>query len=117
MNDDPWERLVALERENEKLKAWYERVRTENEKIQIENTELTAENHNLKLASGLIQAEPGEKPGLETELSDEASRKRLERICKRNSQGFLGFFKWDYFGMFGVGKAPNFNSRSLPSSR
>ena len=98
--DEPWERLAALEREHEKLKASYDQVKSEKEKIQSEIDELTAENYNLKIANGLVQVDSGDKPGVEPELSEEATRKRLERICKRNSQGFLGFSWIVQVGLF-----------------
>ena len=99
--DEPWERLAALERDHERLRASYDQVKSEKERIQSENDELTAENYNLKIANGLVQVDSGDKQSVvEPELSEEATRKRLERICKRNSQGFLGFSWIVQVGLF-----------------
>ena len=63
-------------------------------KLQLENVELVKENAGLKteLLNLRCTQEGGEadaNPGDDTEerLSEEAARKRLERICKRKGDG------------------------------
>lgn len=74
--DDPWQQLATLKLENEKLKQ--------------ENATLNAELNNYKIGQEVEGNLGGEPPAPEPEISDEALRKRLERICKKNSQGKLG---------------------------
>lgn len=66
--------------------------------MQLENVELMKENTSLKtelLNLGCTQEGPEvpPKPDGEPEdtLSDEAARKRLERICKRKGDGILSY--------------------------
>lgn len=74
--------FFALERENQHLKA-------QNAKVQNENAQLSAELHNFRISQleTLDPTAPTTPP--EVILSDEAARKRLERVCKKNSQGNL----------------------------
>lgn len=76
---------MALERENQQLKA-------ENTKVQNENAQLSAELHNFRISQLETQDPTAPQDPLAPQdvvLSDEAARKRLERFCKRNSQGNL----------------------------
>lgn len=65
-------RMLELEKENESLKN---EVHT-----------LTVELQNLRISE--VEPEP------QVDVTEEAARKRLERICKRNSQGRLGLYRW-----------------------
>ncbi len=76
------DRIATLENENLNLK--HEKAALENELCQ-----LTTELQNLKI-SQTSPDEPGKTDQPEMEVSEEAARKRLERACKRNSQGTLG---------------------------
>ena len=67
-------------------------------KLQLENVELVKENAGLKteLLNLRCTQEGGEadaNPGDDTEerLSEEAARKRLERICKRKGDGIFSY--------------------------
>ena len=77
---DPWEKLEAVLKENEKLK-------NANQKIQQEYDMVCIELQNLRVTQdgpGELENHDADKTGLP---SDEATRKRLERLCKKNAQG------------------------------
>ena len=66
--------------------------------LQIENGELKRENSGLKtdlLNQRCTQEggedEPNDNAELEERLSEEAARKRLERICKKRADGILSY--------------------------
>ncbi len=77
---DPWEKLEAVLKENDKL-------RNANQKIQHDYDLACIELHNLKITldgPGELENHDADKTDLP---SDEATRKRLERLCKKNAQG------------------------------
>lgn len=75
---DPWELLQAIRKENEELKA-------HNEKIQHDYDMACIELQNLRITQdGPPGLDETKEEGL---VSEEAARKRLERMCKKNSQG------------------------------
>lgn len=83
---DALDRIAALENENLNLKSQKEAL--ENELCQV-----TTELQNLKIS----QTTPDDLNKIdhpEMEVSEEAARKRLERACKRNSQGTLGLMQF-----------------------
>ena len=71
-----------LELENKSLKD-------ANKALEIEVNSLAMELHNMRISQDADNEKP---PEPEHELSEEAARKRLERICKRNTQGRLGLY-------------------------
>lgn len=73
--------------EIEKLRKEVERLTLENESLSSQNGEMILEIQNLKALStggGELEEDPHE-----IGLTDEAQRKRLERICKKKSDGIL----------------------------
>ena len=75
--------------EIEKLRKEVERLTLENETLSNQNGDLSMEIQNLKaLSSGGGDQDPEDVPN-ELGLTDEAQRKRLERICKKKSDGIL----------------------------
>ncbi len=71
----------------ESLKAQVEKLKAEKLQLEGRNHSLEVELSNLKALQSGDQNEtqgPGEEP-----LSEEAQRKRLERICKRKVDGIF----------------------------
>lgn len=82
-SEDP---TTALSKLAKLLQQRVSELEHENETLRAENVSLNAENSNMKAS---LDADP--KPeASEAGLTDEALRKRLERVCKRNRQGRLG---------------------------
>ena len=76
----------------EALAAELRKLKIDNTKLVSANQALEAENQSIKLELQNIKAvmEPDEEMhGGGEQLSDEAARKRLERMCKRNKKGTL----------------------------
>ena len=77
---DPWDRLRQLQAENQALKS-------EKQALEHQLSQLNSEMQNMKIS---CEGPENSKDQPQEELSEEAARKRLERLCKRNSQGILG---------------------------
>ena len=70
-------------------------MQKENDMLRKEREALEMELRNLKITqdSGNIPMDTQGLPnGMAEPLSEEAARKRLERICKKNTQGHLGLY-------------------------
>ena len=69
------------------LRERMEKLILENQQLAQENAIMKAEIENNKAlqVGGVDQQEPTDV------VTDEAARKRLERICKRRADGFLSF--------------------------
>ena len=59
--------------------------------LRAENVRLQGEVESLREQIAKLTLEPAGTPATATELSDEAARKRLERICKANARTSHGF--------------------------
>ena len=75
------EKLRMLELENQALKQ-------EKHDLEYQLSQLNSEMQNMKITCEGANAPPDGQN--QEEVSEEAVRKRLERLCKRNSQGILG---------------------------
>ena len=81
--DDPWAWLQALERENDMLKQEREAL-----EMELRNLKIAQDSGDTPHIQEGQQANDMDEP-----LSEEAARKRLERICKKNTQGHLGLYR------------------------
>lgn len=73
--------------------ALVKRLRERMEKLIVENRELAQENAAMRAElenRKILQNGEGDQQEPEF-VSEEAARKRLERICKRRADGFLSF--------------------------
>ena len=75
-------KVRILEEENQTLKK-------EKESLEYQLSQVTTEMQNMRIScDGPDMSVDAEKH--QEDISEEAIRKRLERLCKRNSQGILG---------------------------
>lgn len=74
----------------QKLRNYIRTLETQNQVLGQENTMLTEKLRQQNAQDGNSVDPELAGPAEDAALSDEACRKRLERLCKRNKQGLLG---------------------------